>query len=329
MLEVKGLRKNFTSGVISKKVVKAVDGVSFTIPDGSMYGLVGESGCGKTTVGRLLLRLAEPSSGEVIFNGTDLARLSKRQMRKLRPKMQIIFQDPESSLNPRMRIEDIIAEPMRYHKLVPAKDIREKVLSLLDDVGLQEEHLNRFPHELSGGQNQRVAFARVLSLNPEFIVADEPTSALDVSVQAQILTLLKKLQKEYGFSCLFISHDLNLVRMLTENVGVMYLGKIVEQGPTEQVFSRPLHPYTRALISSVPVPDPRKRRNRIVLEGEMPSPMAPPAGCAFHPRCSLCTDSCSASYPALRSAGSQTYACHREMMGIPFESPLQVIAPRV
>jgi oligopeptide/dipeptide ABC transporter ATP-binding protein len=313
MLEVKRLKKYFLTGIINKKEIKAVDGVSFSIPDKSMFGLVGESGCGKTTVGRLILRLVEPTAGEITFNGIDIMKLSKRNMRKCRPKMQIIFQDPESSLNPRMRVEDIIAEPMRYYKAVPASEIKSRVMKLMEDVGLQEEHLNRYPHEMSGGQNQRVVFARVLSLHPEFIVADEPTSGLDVSVQAQILKLLKKLQGEYGFSCLFISHDLNLVRMLTENVGVMYLGKIVEQGPTERIFNHPMHPHTRALISSVPVPDPRSRKNRIVLEGDMPNPLAPPTGCPFHTRCQFCMDICTQTYPDTRVIMGRQYACHLDM----------------
>lgn len=316
MLEARGLKKYFQSGVFRKKAVRAVDGVSFSIPDRSTFGLVGESGCGKTTVGRLILRLAEPTAGEVFFNGVDLSRLSRRRMRAYRPKMQIIFQDPESSLNPRMRVSDIIAEPMRYHHTMPAGEIPGAVKKLMDDVGLQDEHLNRYPHELSGGQNQRVVFARVLSLKPEFIVADEPTSALDVSVQAQILALLKKLQAEYGFSCLFISHDMNLVKMFTDNVGVMYLGRIVEQGPTARIFESPMHPYTRALLSSVPVPDPRQRMSRVVLEGDIPSPAAPPSGCPFHTRCRQSMDVCLRDYPDVRRLAGHQYACHIDMSAV-------------
>jgi oligopeptide/dipeptide ABC transporter ATP-binding protein len=311
MLEVRGLKKTFTSGLINKRSVKAVDGIGFCIDDGETFGLVGESGCGKTTVGRLVLRLIEPTEGKVIFNGIEVISLGKKALRKLRPQMQIIFQDPESSLHPRMRIEDIIAEPMKLYDLVPEEEREKKVLELIDMVGLNHEHLNRYPHELSGGQNQRVVLARVLALGPKFIVADEPTSSLDVSVQAQILSLLKRVQEEFGFSCLFISHDLNLIRNISHSMGVMYLGRLVETGRTKEIFGDARHPYTQALLSAIPVADPDAEKKRIILDGEMPSPMNPPTGCRFHTRCIFREKTCEMNEPEMIDIGNGHYvACH-------------------
>lgn len=311
MLEVEGLKKTFTSGFVSKRLVKAVDGISFCIKYGETFGLVGESGCGKTTVGRLILRLVEPTEGKVIFNGTDLLKLDKKALRKLRPQMQIIFQDPESSLHPRMRIGDIVAEPLKLYNLVPKEGRQKKVLELIDMVGLQPEHINRYPHELSGGQSQRVVLARVLALSPRFIVADEPTSSLDVSVQAQILSLMKKVQDEFHFSCLFISHDLNLIKSMTSSMGVMYLGKIVEAGRTRDLFEDARHPYTKALLSAIPVADPNSNRKKIILDGEMPSPMNPPTGCRFHTRCHFKEKICERIEPQMIDLGEgHSVACH-------------------
>jgi peptide/nickel transport system ATP-binding protein/oligopeptide transport system ATP-binding protein len=311
MLEVEGLKKTFTSGFVSKRLVKAVDGISFCIKDGETFGLVGESGCGKTTVGRLILRLVEPTEGKVIFNGIDLLKLDKKALRKLRPQMQIIFQDPESSLHPRMRIGDIVAEPLELYNLVPKDERQKNVLELIDMVGLQPEHINRYPHELSGGQSQRVVLARVLALSPRFIVADEPTSSLDVSVQAQILSLMKKVQDEFHFSCLFISHDLNLIRSMTSSMGVMYLGRIVEAARTKDLFEDARHPYTKALLSAIPVADPNSKRKKIILDGEMPSPMNPPTGCRFHTRCRFRENICERIEPQMIDLGEgHSVACH-------------------
>ena len=311
MLEVKGLKKTFSKGIMHKKVLLAVDGVSFSIGEKETFGLVGESGCGKTTVGRLLLRLAEPDEGQVSFNGTDITGLNKKDMRKMRPKMQILFQDAESSLHPRMKTRESVAEPLKLYKLVPEREIEKKVLELLTMVGLQEEHLNRYPHELSGGQNQRVVLARVLSMAPQFIVADEPTSALDVSVQAQILALMNEMQQKFAFSCLFVSHDLGVIRKMTDTMGVMYLGKIVETGRTEDVFNRPGHPYTEALIDAVPVAGFDAKQKKLTLEGELPDPMNPPSGCKFHTRCPKKMDICEKAEPGMVIMGDgHMVACH-------------------
>ncbi len=301
MLRVENLKKYFpiTQGFIRKRVtwLKAVDGVSFEIERGKTFGLVGESGSGKSTTGRTILRLYEPTGGKVYFKGIDVTALSKEELRKLRPKMQIIYQDPYSSLNPRLTIFDIIAEPLReYGK----EDIEDTVLRLLESVGLSEEHAKKYPDELSGGQCQRVAIARALALDPEFIVLDEPTSALDVSVQAQVLNLLESLQKERGLTYLFISHDLGVVRYLADRVGVMYLGKLVEVGSIEQVFDNPMHPYTRMLLSSIPIPDPKARgRRRETVIGEIPSPLNPPSGCRFHTRCPYAREICRREEPEM------------------------------
>ncbi|MDW5549168.1 ABC transporter ATP-binding protein [Methanosarcina sp.] len=310
MLEVKELKKTFSKGLVHKKSLKAVDGISLTIGERETFGLVGESGCGKTTVGRLILRLIESNSGEVIFNGINITGLKKADLRKLRPKMQILFQDADSSLHPRLRIRESIAEPLKLYKLVPESEIEKKVLELLEMVGLQKEHMNRYPHELSGGQNQRVVLARVLALGPRFIVADEPTSALDVSVQAQILSLINEMQQKFGFSCLFISHDLGVIRKMTSKLGVMYLGKLVETGRTEDIFENPKHPYTKALIAAVRIVGSDKLQKICPIEGEMPDPMNPPSGCKFHTRCPQKMDICERIEPEMVNAGNVKVACH-------------------
>jgi oligopeptide transport system ATP-binding protein len=270
----------------SQKVVRAVDDVSLRVRRGETLGLVGESGCGKSTLGRLILRLIEPSFGRVVYDGQDILPLSARELRPLRRKMQIIFQDPYSSLNPRMTVREIVGEALQIHHLASTKSEEEAIVAeLLTKVGLRPDVIGRYPHEFSGGQRQRIGIARALAVKPEFIVCDEPISALDVSIQAQIVNLLLDLQDELGVAFLFISHDLRVVRHVSHRVAVMYLGRIVEQGPTDHVYRAPMHPYTRALLDAVPAPDPSKRRLRIVLEGDAPNAIQPPAGCAFHPRC--------------------------------------------
>jgi len=306
ILEVRNLKKYYPGPV------KAVDGVSFSIRRGTTMGLVGESGCGKTTTGRMILRLGgEKTGGEVIFNGQDVYTLSKRQLRSLRPKMQIIFQDPFSSLSPRLPVGEIIAEAVREHKLVPKKELSSYIDNVMERCGLQSFHKNRYPHEFSGGQRQRIGIARALALKPEFIVCDEPVSALDVSVQAQIVNLLKELQRQDGLTYLFISHDLSVVEHICDTVGVMYLGNLVEYAPTDKLFDNPLHPYTRALFSAIPVPDPDYPVRRQVLEGSIPSPADPPSGCKFHPRCPHAMDVCKTEYPVWREAEPGHFcACH-------------------
>jgi len=302
MIRVEHLKKYFpiTKGFIRKKTLylKAVDDVSFIINDGETFALVGESGSGKSTTGRTILRLYEPTDGKVFFNDIEITALSEEELKKIKPKMQMIYQDPYSSLNPRMTVFDIIAEPLKEYNY---KNIEDRVLELLESVGLSDEHASKYPDELSGGQCQRVAIARALALEPEFLVLDEPTSALDVSVQAQVLNLLEKIQKEKKLTYLFISHDLGVVRYLSNRVGVMYLGKIVELGTIEQVFDNPFHPYTRMLLQSIPVPDPKQKnkRRRIVIKGEIPSPLNPPAGCPFHTRCPYAQEICKRKEPLL------------------------------
>ena len=309
MIEVRELKKYYPTGLFNKKYVRAVDGVDLRIEKGESLGLVGESGCGKTTVGRLILRLVEPTGGEVIVDDTDISKLSKRDLRTLRRKMQIIFQNPDASLNPRMRIGDCIAEPLKLYRIVSKESMDDKVMELIDTVGLNPEHVNRYPHELSGGQNQRAVIARILAINPEFIVADEPTSALDVNVQAQVLHILRDVKEKFGLTCLFISHDLEVIRVMTDRVAVMYLGKLVEIGSTHEIFNDAKHPYTKALLSAIPVADPEVKRNRIILEGEMPNPMDPPSGCRFHTRCSYKERICEIGEPALIGDGHKV-ACH-------------------
>jgi len=280
--------------------IQAVDDVSFTISEGETLGLVGESGCGKTTVGRSILSLINPTSGSVSFDGTNLFGLPPRQLKEMRRKMQIIFQDPFSSLDPRMTIGESVGEGLRIHHVGMPEERREQVLDILHKVGLEEYHAQRYPHEFSGGQRQRVGIARALALKPKFIIADEPVSALDLSIQAQVLNLLRDLQSEMGLTYLFIAHNMSVVKHISDRVAVMYLGKIVEVAPTQELFNYPLHPYTRALLSAVPVPDPRRKRERIILSGDVPSPLNPPTGCRFNPRCpQVMADICPLREPSL------------------------------
>ena len=316
ILQVNHLKKYFPikGGMVSKTVgyVKAVDGVTFNLKRGTTMGLVGESGCGKTTTGRTILRLYdEKTSGQVLFNGQEIYDLSAKEMRAMRTKMQIIFQDPFSSLSPRMPVGEIIGEAVREHNLVPKEEFDDYIDKVMDNCGLQPFHKGRYPHEFSGGQRQRICIARALALNPEFIVCDEPVSALDVSIQAQIINLLKNLQEKYNLTYLFISHDLSVVEYISDTVGVMYLGNLVEYGATEDIFRNPLHPYTKALFSAIPVPDPTVKMDRIVLEGSIPSPANPPAGCKFHTRCANCMEKCKTEVPHQREIEPGHYVvCH-------------------
>ena len=316
LLEVKNLKMYFpvSSGLVFQKTVayiKAVDGISFTVKRGETLGLVGESGCGKTTTGRCILQLYKPTDGQVLFEGQDLTSLSTRQMREKRREMQVIFQDPYSSLNPRMTAGNIIGEPLIVHGLVHGKaEYRERVADLLQNVGLNPYMADRFPHEFSGGQRQRIGVARALSVGPKFIVADEPVSALDVSIQAQIINLLEDLQEQFGLTYLFIAHDLSVVRHISNRVGVMYLGHLMELAERNEIYVNPLHPYTRALLSAVPIPDPviDAQRERILLTGEVPSPLNPPSGCVFHPRCPIANDDCQRHLPELREVEPNHWA---------------------
>ena len=308
LVDVKDLKMHFpvTSGLVFQREVaqvKAVDGVSFSIKRGETLGLVGESGCGKTTTGRCILQLYKPTAGQVMFEGNDLTRMGNRQMRRMRREMQVIFQDPYSSLNPRMTAGDIIGEPLVVHGLVRNnKEKRDKVRELLDNVGLHPYMANRFPHEFSGGQRQRIGVAQALSADPKLIVCDEPVSALDVSIQAQVINLLEELQERFSLTYLFIAHDLSVVRHISDRVAVMYLGKVVEIADRTEIYENPLHPYTKALLSAVPIPDPviDAQRERIILTGEVPSPLNPPTGCVFHPRCSMAVGHCSEIEPELK-----------------------------
>jgi oligopeptide/dipeptide ABC transporter ATP-binding protein len=318
LLSVRNLRKHFPvrKGVLSRVVaqVKAVDDVSFDVAQGETLGLVGESGCGKTTAGRSILRLIEPTAGEVSFRGDDVLAASGERLRVMRRHMQIIFQDPYASLNPRMSVLDIVGEGLRVHRLVRGRgELRDRVAALLETVRLDPGYINRYPHEFSGGQRQRIGIARAISLEPDFIVCDEAVSALDVSILAQVVNLLMDLRERLGLSYLFVAHDLSVVRHISHRVAVMYLGKIVEIGATADIFARPKHPYTVSLLSAVPVADPRRRRRRIVLAGDVPSPLRPPPGCPFHTRCPVVMDVCRTEIPPERTAGDgHRYVCHLE-----------------
>ncbi len=314
LLEVRGLKKYFPiqKGWWKERLyIRAVDGVDLSISRGEVLGLVGESGCGKTTVGRLILKLIEPTEGEIIFEGKDLSKLDKKEIHSLRRSFQIIFQDPFASLNPRMTVAEIVGRPMEIHGLVDRYQRDERVAQLLESVGLQREHLYRYPHEFSGGQRQRIGIARALATKPKLIVADEPTSALDVSVQAQILNLMKELKEVFGLTYLFISHNIGVIRHLSDRVGVMYLGKVVEMGKKKGLFQSPLHPYTKALLAAVPTLDPKKKREEVILEGDVQSPINPPRGCRFHPRCRYALPRCPKEEPLFHFVEEdRSVACH-------------------
>lgn len=309
LLEVKNLKKYFKT---KSGMLHAVDDVSFKVESGKTLGLVGESGCGKSTTGRAVLRLLEPTSGEVIFEGKNILELNNEEMRKKRTEMQIIFQDPFASLDPRKTVSEIIGEPLKLNKIITDKKKRDlKVLELMETVGLAERLVNTYPHELDGGRRQRIGIARALSLNPKFIVCDEPVSALDVSIQAQILNLLKNLQNEYNLTYIFITHDLSVVNYFSNDIAVMYLGKLVEKAPAEKLFENPLHPYTQALLSAIPVPNIRRQRKRIILRGEISSPINPKPGCRFAPRCNFAMEECFTTEPQLKEDNPEHFAaCH-------------------
>ncbi|WP_315795583.1 dipeptide ABC transporter ATP-binding protein [Paenibacillus sp. BIC5C1] len=314
LLQVSNLNKHFpvrSSFGRTRGQVKAVNDVSFDIHTGQTFGLVGESGCGKSTLGRSILRLVEPTSGEAFYEGTDILGLSKKELRSYRQHMQMVFQDPYTSLDPRKRIGYSIEEPLLIHNKGNKRDRMETAMSLLRKVGFSEEHYERFPHEFSGGQRQRLGIAKALALGPKLIICDEPVSALDVSIQSQVINLLEEVQEELGISYLFIAHDLSVVRHIADRIGVMYLGEMVEQGPAEALFAEPLHPYTRSLLSAVPIPNPRVKRERVVLSGEIPSPLHPPAGCVFHTRCPYVMDTCRQFVPQKRFvAPDREVQCH-------------------
>lgn len=317
LLETKDLRKYFTGkkGLFNRKppVVKAVDDISLTIRKGETLGLVGESGCGKSTLGRTILKLIPMTSGQVLYEGQDIGAYNKKQMWEMRKKMQIIFQDPYSSLNPRMTVFDLVSAPLQVYGIGTKEEQKEMVISILKDVGLDQQYLNRFPHEFSGGQRQRIGIARALILNPEFVVCDEAVSALDVSVRAQVLNLMQKMQKKKNLTYLFISHDLSVVRHVSDRVAVMYLGSVVEVGGKQELYAQPKHPYTQALLSAIPIPDANRKRNRIILEGDVPSAYNPPSGCKFHTRCPYAKEQCRTQVPVLRRAGEEGHlvACHQ------------------
>ena len=301
-------------GLGKRQVVKAVDDVSLDIYRGETFGLVGESGCGKSTLGRTIVKINEPTAGRILVKGEDITNLSGAELKKFRKDIQLIFQDPYASLNPRMTVGEIIREPMVIHQVFPTRrEQDERVVELLETVGLKPDHIRRYPHEFSGGQRQRISIARTLALNPEFIVCDEPISALDVSIQAQIINLLKRIQKAWGIAYLFIAHDLSMVKHISDRIGVMYLGQMVELGDSRELYERPMHPYTQALLSAVPIPDPviGKVKRRIMLEGELPSPLNPPSGCPFRTRCPHAVERCALERPELREVDGRLVACHR------------------
>ncbi|MEC9489051.1 MAG: dipeptide ABC transporter ATP-binding protein [Halanaerobium sp.] len=315
LLEVKNLKKHFpiTGGVFGKQIgaVKAVDGVNFFIKPGETLGLVGESGCGKSTTGRVILRLLDATEGEVVFEGRDILSLDKEEMRSLRREMQIIFQDPYASLNPRMTVGNIIGEALEIHNLARGKEKENKVKELLERVGLTSHHMRRYPHEFSGGQRQRIGVARALAVDPKLIICDEPVSALDVSIQAQVINLMQDLQNEFDLTYLFIAHDLSVVKHISDRVAVMYLGKIVELAGKDELYNNPQHPYTQALLSAIPIPDPTVNRERVILEGDVPSPVNPPSGCRFHTRCPKAMDICKEVEPKFEDQGDEHFAaCH-------------------
>lgn len=315
ILEVRNLRKSFPlkktlTGKVTQELV-AVDDVSFTLKEGETLGIVGESGCGKTTMGRAILKLHKPNSGQIIFDGEDITNYTSAQMREIRKQMQIIFQDPYSSLPPRSTVGGILSEPVMVHDIVPKDQVKDYVLNLMDQCGLRDYYYERYPHEFSGGQRQRICIARALSVKPKLVICDEPVSALDVSIQAQIINLLKKLQQELNLTYVFISHDLSVVKFISDKIGVMYLGKMVEFGNKKDIFENPLHPYTKALFSAIPQPDPDEKMNRIVLKGDIPSPANPPKGCRFHTRCPYAKDICKEVVPEYKEYGEGHFAsCH-------------------
>jgi oligopeptide/dipeptide ABC transporter ATP-binding protein len=320
LLEVRHIKKYFPikKGVLQREMarVHAVDDVTFGVREGETLGLVGESGCGKSTLGRTIVRLLQPTAGDVVFQGRSIGKLGARALRPLRREMQMVFQDPYASLNPRKRVGSIIGDPMRIHKVGDGRERKRRVQELLETVGLSPEHYNRFPHEFSGGQWQRIGVARALALRPKLVVADEPVSALDVSIQAQMINLLDELQEEFGLTYIFIAHDLGVVRHVSDRIAVMYLGKLVELSPAEELYQKPIMPYTEALLSAVPIPDPdlSEQRERIVLEGDVPSPIDPPSGCRFHPRCRYMTDVCRQVEPPLTDYGNgHLAACHHPL----------------
>lgn len=315
ILEVRNLKKHYPirKGFFAKQVgaVKAVDGITLSVEQGETLAVVGESGCGKSTTGRTILRLIEPTEGEIMFNGTDVRSLDTEQLRRFRTDMQMVFQDPYASLDPRWTVQRILEEPLRTHEAGKNSELKSRVEQLMEVVGLSPYQAHRFPHEFSGGQRQRIGIARALALNPKFIVCDEPVSALDVSIQAQVLNLMQDLQEQYGLTYMFISHDLSVVKFISDRVAVMYLGRIVELAPTKDLFAKPLHPYTQALMSAVPVPNPGLKKSRIVLTGDVPNPETPPSGCAFHPRCPFAMEKCRKDEPVLRELDSgHQVSCH-------------------